>query len=191
MIRTKPKCKFCRKPLGADNANPFLHDSCVDEWIAGQRAKMQRAKAKVERASVKVRKDKLKSKSDWAREAQIVVNKYVRLRDASLGRGCVSCGARPEQKWGGTMDAGHLRSVGSAPHLRFYLPQISSQCVTCNRYKGGMALAFRRTLVERHGNEWVETLEAMQGLAKFDIPYYQRIKAIFSKKCKRLEKAAI
>ena len=86
------------------------------------------------------------------------------------------------------MDAGHFRSVGSAPHLRYYLPQIALQCVTCNRHQGGRALDFRRALVERHGAAWVETLESMQGLAKFDIDYLSRIKRIFTKKARRVEK---
>ena len=86
------------------------------------------------------------------------------------------------------MDAGHFRSVGSAPHLRFFTSQIAAQCVTCNRYKGGRALDFRRALVDMHGNEWVENLEAMQGTGKFDIDYIKRIKAIFAKKARRMQK---
>ena len=86
------------------------------------------------------------------------------------------------------MDAGHFRSVGSAPHLRFFTPQIALQCVTCNRYQGGRALDFRRALVERRGAAWVEALEGMQGLAKFDIAYLQRLKAVFARLARRLEK---
>lgn len=85
------------------------------------------------------------------------------------------------------MDAGHFRSVGSAPHMRFYLPQIALQCVTCNRYQGGRQLDFRRALVARHGSDWVERLEAMQGLAKFDVDYLKRLKRVFSKKARRYE----
>lgn len=118
----------------------------------------------------------------------MIVNKVVRLRDMLAGRSCITCGAHPAQKVGGTMDAGHFRSVGSAPHLRFFTPQIALQCVTCNRYQGGRALEFRKALVLRHGAEWVDALEGRQELAKFNIAYLQRLKAVFAKLGRRLEK---
>lgn len=161
---------------------------CALEITRTDRNRIEKVRKSIERKADAVKRDKLKSRSDWAREAQAAVNRYVRLRDMAQGRGCVTCGAHPAQKRGGTMDAGHFRSVGSAPHLRYYLPQIALQCVTCNRHQGGRALDFRRALVERHGATWVEALESMQGLAKFDIDYLSRLKRIFTKKARRVEK---
>jgi hypothetical protein len=136
--------------------------------------------------SLRERKQALKTRSDYIKEAQTAVNKYVRLRDH--GKGCISCGAKPEARFGGAMDAGHWRSVGSAPHLRFFLPQIAAQCVRCNRYLGGSAVEFRKGLVERLGRERVEAIEAMQGTAKWSVEYLQRLAKVMRKKARRLEK---
>jgi hypothetical protein len=152
---------------------------------AGRKVKADKAQ---ERAKVKTRKEAIKTRRQWIAEAQAVVNKYCRLRDMAAGRGCISCGAKPEARFGGAMDAGHWRSVGSAPHLRFFTPQIRLQCVKCNRFLGGAAIEFRKGLVDLLGLERVDQIEAMQGLAKWDIPYLQRLKKIMSKKVRRLEK---
>jgi hypothetical protein len=178
---TNAVCTICERPFLRLNS---LQIVCgVRCAIKAPRLERKRAKAR-DRA----RAEALKTRSDWMREAQAAVNRYVRLRDIRAGRGCITCGATPEQKRGGTTDAGHFRSVGSAPHLRFYLPQIALQCVTCNRYQGGRALDFRRALVARHGAEWVEWVEGLQGAAKWDTDYLRRLKAIFAKRARRIEK---
>lgn len=151
-------------------------------------ARFVRYENAVKKAEFKVRKEAAKPRSKWLSECQAIVNRYQRLKALARGEGCYTCGATPAQKFGGTYDAGHFRSVGSAPHLRFWLPQIRLQCIVCNRHKGGMALAFRRALVEEHGLEWVEALESMQHVAKFDIPYLMRLKRVMGKRLRRLEK---
>ena len=197
MLRsTRPaKCAYCR--LRLDWLGDKLHDACMSPWIADQiakqsraRAKRQREAAKVEREVTKAKKAELKPRSKWLAECQQVINRYVRIKAFRNGEGCYTCGATPQQKWGGTYDAGHLRSVGSAPHLRFYIPQIRLQCVPCNRHKGGMALAFRKHLVQEHGQEWVDRLEAMQSPNKYSIDYLTRLKAVMGKKLRRLESRA-
>jgi hypothetical protein len=150
--------------------------------------RLVKADKKRERVAVKARKEKLKTRREWIAEAQAVINKYVRARDA--GCGCISCGNKPGNRYGGTMDCGHFRSVGSAPHLRFLLWNMAAQCVRCNQHLGGNAIEYRRGLVARVGLERVEQIEAMQGSAKWDIPYLKRLKAVFAKKTRRLEKRA-
>ena len=183
------RCKACK--VDFTSHLPMARACSIDCAVAlaaADREKKRKASATTDRRETRAKLDKLKSRSAWMRECQVVVNKVVRLRDMLAGRGCITCGARPAQKVGGTMDAGHFRSVGSAPHLRFFTPQIALQCVTCNRYQGGRALDFRRALVERRGAAWVEALEGMQGCGKWSIEYLQRLKAVFSKLARRLEK---
>ena len=183
------KCKVCRAVF--EPKRGFETWCCPDHGFALATAKLEKAKATkavAERRETKAKLEKLKTRAEWARECQVVVNKVVRLRDMLAGRGCITCGAQPAQKVGGTMDAGQFRSVGSAPHLRLFTPQIALQCVTCNRYQGGRALDFRRALVERRGAAWVEALESRQEVARFDIPYLQRLKAVFARLARRLEK---
>lgn len=154
---------------------------------AAQLAKQrQRDKQKEDRAAWRERKEKLKTKPDWMKEAQAAFNRYIRIRDA--GKPCISCGALPEQKFGGTMDCGHYRSRGAASHLRFNLLNVAAQDVHCNRDLSGNASGFRMGLIERIGLEKVLMLEADNTPRKFDIEYLKRIKVIFTKKSRMLEK---
>jgi Bacteriophage Lambda NinG protein len=141
---------------------------------------------KAEAKSLKERKEAILTRSDWVKKAQVAVNAYVRARDAGLP--CISCGATPEARFGGATDAGHYRSTGSAPHLRFLTTQIRAQCVRCNRHLAGNAIEFRRGLIERIGVEKVEEIESMQGQGKWSIEYLQRLTKLMAKKKRRTEK---
>jgi len=189
-------CPQCRKKFTAEEkaARRLIHPECIEAYAEAEEARSERKKAKelraqlrVERAADRKKRESLKPRAKWLAEAQAVCNKYVRVRDTIRGCGCISCGARPDAKFGGAMDAGHWRSVGSAPHLRFYLPQIALQCVKCNRFFGGNAVEMRKGLVERLGVERVEEIAAMQHVAKFDIEYLKRLKSVIGKRLRRME----
>jgi hypothetical protein len=111
-----------------------------------------------------------------------------RLRDIRAGRGCISCGEPYRGAYGGAFDAGHFRSVGSAPHVRYFLPAIRLQCVKCNRFLGGNAVEFRRGLVALRGVEFVEMVESMQFTAKHTITYLSRLTEVMNRKARRLQK---
>ncbi|MFY1028368.1 recombination protein NinG, partial [Actinobacillus seminis] len=83
---------------------------------------------------------------------------------------------------------GHYRSRGSAPHLRFYTLNIAGQCKRCNRYLGGNYQQFRLGLIDRLGVEKVEAIEKDQRARHYSKEDLRRIKRIFNKKCKFLEK---
>jgi hypothetical protein len=175
------ECAYC--------GNSFLPlrpmQSVCGPVCAGRKVRADKAKGKQE---LRARKAALKTRSDYIKEAQAAVNRYCRLRDLYAGKGCVSCGSKPAERFGGAMDAGHFRSVGSAPHLRFLTSQIRSQCVKCNRYLSGNAVEYRKTLVAERGAEWVERLESLQGVEKWSVDYLIRLKKIAAKKTRRLEK---
>ncbi|WP_321905150.1 recombination protein NinG [Paraburkholderia tropica] len=183
------KCRQCKAVFTpARQMQSVCSVPCSIALAAKQKAQKLARANREERKSLVERKAKLKTRSDFIKEAQAVVNKVARLRDQLAGHGCISCGARPQQKFGGTFDAGHYRSVGSAPHLRFFLPQLRGQCVRCNRDLGGRAVDFRKGLIERIGIERVEEIESMQWTAKWDIEYLKRLKKVMQKKARRLEK---
>jgi hypothetical protein len=185
----KRKCKACTTVFQpARSTQSVCSPACAASWVATQRTKKEARAARDERKSLAERRTKLKTRREWIAECQAVVNKVARLRDILAGHGCISCGAKPEQKFGGTFDAGHYRSVGSAPHLRFFLPQLCGQCVRCNRDLGGRAVDFRKGLIERIGIERVEEIESMQWTAKWSVEYLQRLKKVMLKKARRLEK---
>jgi len=145
--------------------------------------KARKALDQIERADIKVRKEKLKSRADHAKDAQAVINRYVRLRDAHLG--CISCD-KPAS-WGGQWHCSHFRSVGAAAHLRFNLWNMNKSCSQCNAHLSGNIMVYRPRLVEKIGAEKVEWLECNQSLVRHEIEYLKRLKSIFTKKCKRLE----
>jgi hypothetical protein len=177
----------------AQCGNPFLKlrpmQNVCGPVCAGRKAKADRlAKVKADRQGEKVRKAALKTRRNLIAEAQAAVNRYCRLKDQLAGKGCVSCGAKPDPRYGGTVDAGHYRSVGAAPHLRFLTCQIRLQCVRCNRYLSGNVVEYRKALVAERGEPWVQWLDSLQGVAKWDREYLTRLKRIANKKTRRMEK---
>ncbi|HCA0321301.1 TPA: recombination protein NinG [Klebsiella pneumoniae] len=68
-------------------------------------------------------------------------------------------------------------------------------CVSCgspligkSNYLSGNAVEYRIHLIERIGLDRVERLEADNEPRRFDIPYLQRIKSIFTRRARALEK---
>ncbi|MEE4652822.1 recombination protein NinG [Pseudomonas alliivorans] len=189
-IERKPaKAKKCRVPecgasfvphkLGQTVCSP----ACAIIDAPRNQAKARKALAQVERSEIKVRKEKLKSRADHAKEAQTIINRYVRLRDAHLG--CISCD-KPAS-WGGQWHCSHFRSVGAAAHLRFNLWNMNKSCSQCNSHLSGNIMVYRPRLVEKIGAEKVEWLERNQDLVRHEISYLKRIKAVFTKKARKLE----
>ena len=186
---TSKKCRSCGDVfLPARTLQKVCGALCAIKLAEKQKAQKLARANRDERKSLAERKAKLKTRREWIAEAQAAVNKVARLRDLLAGHGCISCGARPQQKFGGTMDAGHYRSVGSAAHMRYFLPQINAQCTRCNRELGGSAVNYRKGLIERIGINRVEEIESMQWTAKWSVEYLMRLKKVMNKKARRLEK---
>ncbi|MCE0464883.1 recombination protein NinG [Pseudomonas uvaldensis] len=153
--------------------------------------KKRKSLAQVERREIKIRKEKLKTRADHLREAQAAVNEYVRLRDAQLP--CISCDSMPNDNdlmTGSRWDAGHYRSVGACPELRFEPLNIHRQCVKCNRNLSGNAVEYRIRLVQRIGADLVEWLEGPHEPRKFTVEEIKAIKAEYRAKTRELKRAA-
>lgn len=144
----------------------------------------RKAFADIGRRDIKVRKEALKSRGDHAKEAQAVINRYVRLRDAHLG--CISCD-KPAT-WGGQWHCSHFRSVGAAPHIRYNLWNMHRSCSVCNNFLSGNIAGYRPKLIEKIGQAKVDWLECNQDIVRHDIDYLKRIKAVFTKKCRKFER---
>ena len=136
------------------------------------RAKKEQAETKARQASRRAdraKRESLKTRSDWIKDAQREFNKFIRTRDA--GQPCICCGVHLERDAiGGGFDAGHYRSVGSAPHLRFDERNVHAQRKQCNRYGAGRAVDYRIGLIKRIGREAVESLESDQAPKHYTIP---------------------
>jgi hypothetical protein len=120
------------------------------------------------------------------REAQTSFNAWIRARSKAEGHVCISCGS--ELDWdgrrGGMVDAGHLRSVGAADHLRYNPDNCWAQCKHCNRDLSGNVIAYRMGLVQRIGLARVETLENNNEVHKWTRDELRCIREIYRSKIK-------
>lgn len=182
-------CKVCRekfepvRPMQTTCSIP-----CAIEYGRQQLAKKQAKEAKAERAQDKAKREQLKTRSDWIKEAQIAFNRFIRLRDS--GMACICCRLPfALDAVGGSADAGHYRSVGSAPHLRFDERNCHAQRKQCNRYGAGRAVDYRVGLIERIGLDSVLALEADQTPRKWSIEELKALRDKYHAKAKALEAA--
>ena len=184
--KKESKCVVCRSLFPKKSmAHKVCSTECTIVLAERNRLKALSVAVRTDRLNTARRKELIKPRAKWVTEAQAAWNRYVRARDHGLP--CCSCGAMPEQKFGGTMDCSHYRSRGSAPHLKFHLHNAAAACVKCNRYLGGNIAALRIGLIKKFGIAKVEAVESNNIPRKFDVEYLKRIKFIFTKKAKRLE----
>ena len=149
--------------------------------------KARKALADIERKDIQVRKEKLKSRGDHMREAQQAFNAYIRARDQAAGHLCISSG-KPLDWSGNAVDAGHYRSVGSAPHLRFDERNCHAQSKQDNRFLSGNAVDYRIGLITRIGQQAVDALEADQSVRKYSVEQIKGIKTYYRAKTRELKK---
>ena len=197
IARKTPKPKKCRvASCGASFAPVRLGQAVCSPACAILDApknldRAVKSLAQVGRREIKVRKEQLKSRADHLREAQAAVNEFIRLRDAHLP--CISCDSTPSDNdlmTGSRWDAGHYRSVGACPELRFELLNIHRQCVRCNRNLSGNAVEYRIRLVLRIGAEKVDWLEGPHPARKYTVDEIKVIKADYRAKSRELKRAA-
>ncbi|WP_164454442.1 recombination protein NinG [Pseudomonas viridiflava] len=173
-----PRAKKCRVPeCGASFVPQKLGQAvcspaCAIVDAPRNQAKARKALAQVERREIKIRKEALKSRSDHMKDTQQAFNEWVRHRDAALP--CVSCGRHHEGKY----DAGHYRTVGSNPALRFEPLNCHRQCSPCNTQLSGNIVNYRIELVRRIGITNVEWLEGPHEPQKYTI---EELKALTAK----------
>lgn len=155
------------------------------EWNRRQDEKARLKREKAQRAKDKAWKQANKPLRKCVQETQQAVNRYVLVRDA--GKPCVSCGTTEQERWRAShFDAGHYRSTGAAPHLRFYTLNMAGQCVRCNRDLSGNVVEFRKGLVDRIGVELVERIEHDNTARQFDREYLERLKRLANRRARHL-----
>lgn len=186
------KCKACRTPF-----EPYstLQVACSPACalVIGRKEATKKAanEAKAKRRWVREQKARLKSRSDHLREAQQAFNAFIRARDA--GKPCISCGNLPDDSGlitGSRVDAGHYRSVGACPELRFEELNCHAQCVRCNQHLSGNTVEYRISLVQRIGQEAVDWLEGPHEAKHYTTDELKEIKRKYRAMKRELEKAA-
>lgn len=191
----KPRPKKCKNPACRASFVPqrlgqaVCSPKCALATVEAQKAKEKKSLAQAGRRDIKVRKEALKTRGDHIREAQQAFNEFIRARDQAAGHFCISSG-KPLDWSGNAVDAGHYRSVGSAPHLRFDERNCHAQSKQDNRFLSGNAVDYRIGLIARIGQEAVDALESDQSVRKYTVDEIKAIKAAYRAKTRELKRAA-
>jgi len=168
------KCKVCKEPFKPFNS---LAKVCSPH-CALKLVRLNNEKAI--KKDMRERKKKLKTKSQWAKEAQTIFNQYIRERDKN--ENCISCQKPPRKR-----NAGHYKSVGAFPELRFHPLNCHLQCEHCNTYKSGNQSEYRLCLISRIGASSVDWLESYHQPQKLTIEDLIEIKQYYKEQLKRLK----
>ena len=146
--------------------------------------KARKSLADIGRKEIRAAKERIKPKGQYMKEAQTAFNAWVRERDAALP--CISCNRHHQGKY----DAGHYRTVGSNPALRFEPLNCHRQCSPCNTHKSGDIVNYRIELVKRIGVDKVDWLEGPHDPKRYTIEDLKNIKAEYLAKTKELKREA-
>lgn len=175
----KPKrCVTCKTEFNPHSSlAKACSPKCAVEYTKQVRAKKQ-AKAD------KIRLEEMKTLPQLTKECQQVFNKFIRLRD--WGQPCISCGT-PHTGAANSFDAGHYRSVGSSPEVRFDPRNVHGQCKRCNRF-GFDSSAYRANLVSKIGVDQVEALEGEKTAKNYTRQDIRARIITYKQRCKELER---
>ena len=180
-------CKVCLHQYAPQKmGQKVCSHECAISLAVSQRGKAEKVAAVKERKADKVKRDKLKSIATLIAEAQAPFNLFIRLRDQIAGHACISSG-KPLDWNGNGVDAGHYRSRGAAPHLRFDERNCHAQSKHDNRYLSGNVAEYRIGLIARIGQDSVDALESDQTQRKYSRDELVSIKNEYAAKARELK----
>jgi Bacteriophage Lambda NinG protein len=189
------RCKICRE---------WFHPRNFQEWWCSpehgavfgiQERDKQRQKALIkaeqqrkveyqaERQSLKIRKLAVKPLSYFVRQAQHAFNSYIRLRDASDP--CISCGRYHD----GQYHAGHYRTTGANPELRFDEGNCHKQCAPCNNHLSGNIENYTPRLISKIGLAAFNRLMGPHDAKKYTREELQSITSTYRAQTRALRKS--
>jgi hypothetical protein len=181
--RIKPKkCRVCGNeylPYMTTQVCCMSYE-CQVTYATAHALKSHEKRVKAERRDLRERREKAKPLSWHKSEAQRWANKFVRLRDAALP--CISC----QRFHSGQYHAGHYRSVGASPELRYEELNIHKQCSACNNHLSGNIINYRINLIHKIGQEAVDWLEGKHEARHYTIDDLKAIKAKYKTLCREL-----
>lgn len=149
---------------------------------AVQHVNAQRAKLEAKR--LRERKAAMKTLPQLTKEAQAAFNAFIRARDAELP--CISCGDFTPMTRGGDYDAGHYRSIGANPELRFHEANCNKQCKRCNGHLSGNIVNYRIGLLLKYGEAVVAEIEGPHDALKLGRKDLIDLRASYKSKLKAL-----
>lgn len=151
-MKIKPKkCRQCSVKFTPQYSSLQV---CCSPKCASELAAKKRVDEKV-----KEMKSNLLTLSDHEQAARVVFQKWINLRDK--GKPCAACGVSNVP-----MDASHYFNANQWSGLIFSENNVHSCCQKCNRFLGGNLLEYRKGLVIRYGNEFVNELETLSNFSR-------------------------
>lgn len=178
------KCRACKVEIPAvkDSLTAQKKGFCDFDCMAAHGLALARkAQEKAQRAKHRADKERLKTKSQHAKEAQTAFNAYIRKRDEHLP--CISC----QRHHTGQYHAGHYRSVGGNPELRFEPLNNHKQCAPCNTHLSGNLIDYRINLIKKIGQDAVDWLEGPHEPKRYTIEQIKEITKYYKAKLKELK----
>ena len=170
------RCKNCKEKFkpARFNMKYCLKDVCVRVFVEEVKNKTWK------KTKLKMQQD-LETIQDYVKMAQIIFNKYIRLRDK--GQLCISCQKKPLKE-----NAGHFFNANNHWNVRFDERNVHLQCEHCNTYLHGSLIEYQRNLIHKIGIESYHELEAdARKTRKFTKDELKEIIAIYKKKIKEIE----
>ncbi len=186
------KCLECREWFIPQYSNVVWCTPECGAAIALKRRdkEKQQAIARLEKKRKKElveQKDKLKARrlavkplSYFAKLAQAEFNAYIRERDAGLP--CISC----DRYHDGQHHAGHYRTVGSNPELRFNEDNCHRQCAPCNNHLSGNIAGYTPNLIAKIGQARFDALMGPHEAKRYRREDFERIRDEYKAKRKAL-----
>jgi len=168
-----PKCKICEQPF-EKLYNSFQktcpQTSCMVEWGKKQQEKQYKQRTR------ELRKKVREKDHGWhVQTLQKEFNKWIRFRDKD--KPCIACGRfdPPYHPNKGQWDAGHFRSTGAHPELRFVEINCHKECVYCNTNDTEHLIKYQDSLVKLYGQETVDELKGPHKPKHYTIPELQEM----------------
>jgi hypothetical protein len=190
VIRTSTKPRKCRnRDCGkmftpARSMQQACSVPCAIALAEKQKAQKAARANREERRSIRDALEKAKTRGAHLKELQAAFNQWIRLRDA--GQPCIACGRYHQ----GQNHAGHYRSVGSCPELRFEPDNVHLTCQPCNVHLSGNLIQMRMGMIKKIGLARVEWIEGYHEPKKYTMQEIVEMKASYRAEVRRMKKEA-
>lgn len=188
------KCTVCREwfePVRAEQYVCSYECACVHGKAANDAAKAEKQRKEKKRRLEEEKADRqrqaerrmaVKPLSYFIKQAQHAFNEFIRYRDRD--QPCISCGRHHD----GQYHAGHFRTTGASPELRFDEDNCHKQCSACNNHLSGNLTAYRPALIAKIGQARFDALMGPHALPKWTRNDYIRIRDEYRAKLRDLKK---
>lgn len=191
--REKSTCALCK--------NKYYRSTSFQKWCSPKCGyelsqiikKESERRRKIKRKLLKEKKESLMTRGEWQNKAERAFNFYIRERDylsffkQGIPPECICCGKIPRNDYK-SWNAGHYKSVGSSPSLRFNEDNVHLQLSHCNKWRSGDSGEYRERLIEKIGEKRVEALEGPQEFKNYTIEDLKMIGKKYRKMARALKK---